>query len=80
MSRPLYDVNGNPIGLVTKVDDVDRVFIPYEKCRACQYVCRCCSSHFMEGWPQCARCNNSKIEFEPAAHIKYCPLDGSSIK
>ena len=52
----------------------------YEKCRACQYVCRCCSSHFMEGWPQCARCPGSRIEFEPAAHVKHCPIDGQKIK
>lgn len=28
MSRPLYDINGKPIGLVTLVDDVDRIFVP----------------------------------------------------
>lgn len=52
----------------------------YEKCRECRYVCRCCASHFMEGWPQCARCPGNRIEFEPAAHIKCCPLDGKTIK
>lgn len=79
MSRVMYDFSGKPIGLITFADDVDQVFI-YEKCRQCRYVCRCCASHFMEGWPQCARCPGSRIEFEPAAHIKRCPLDGSTIR
>ena len=52
----------------------------YEKCRSCKYTCRCCSSYFKETWPKCSKCPNNNIEFEPAFHIIYCPLDGQKIQ
>lgn len=52
----------------------------YEKCRDCEYACRCCSSHFMEKWPRCSDCPRNRIEFIPAAHVVYCPLDGVKIQ
>lgn len=52
----------------------------YKKCRKCEYVCRCCASHFMDIRPRCNGCPNNRMEFEPAGHIHYCPLDGQKIK
>lgn len=52
----------------------------YEKCRRCQYACKCCNSHFMEIWPKCNSCSNNHREFEPSVHILYCPVDGQRIK
>ena len=53
----------------------------YKKCRNCEFRCRCCASSYSDcGWPHCGRCENKFDEFEPATHIKRCPLDGEEIK
>ena len=53
----------------------------YEKCRQCEFVCRCCSSkHWDNNYPHCQGCNRTHNEYEPANHINHCPIDGSIIK
>lgn len=51
----------------------------YKKCKQCKYVCRCCTSHFMEGPIGCSECARNRNEFSPAMHIVYCPVDGRKI-
>ncbi len=48
----------------------------HEKCYTCEFKCRCCASHFQDNkWPGCSRCEKGD-EFQPASHVKLCPLDG----
>lgn len=51
----------------------------YEKCIRCKHACRCCASHFLEGWPKCSKCAG-RDEFKPAVHIGYCPMDAAPVK
>lgn len=55
----------------------EEINMDYQKCRNCKFVCRCCSSRFKQ-WLCCSGCE-SKDEFAPAEHIKFCPLDGNPI-
>lgn len=53
----------------------------YDKCRRCEFVCRCCASkHWDLGYPRCQSCEGLHDEFKHAKHIIHCPIDGSIIK
>lgn len=49
------------------------------KCRDCENRCKCCASHFHDKYPMCMSCEQNYDEFQPADHIKFCPLTGSEI-
>lgn len=56
----------------------------FEKCKACDYRCECCSSHdhlYLAINPKqhCDDCNDRKSCFAPANYILYCPKTGESL-
>lgn len=52
----------------------------YDKCRRCEFVCRCCSSKHWDNYPRCQSCEGPHDEFKPAKHVIHCPVDRTNIK